>query len=111
MTLTQNDLKQFTGTEHYYKHWFGGYVYTDGVKYTEEVGKCSWLINAIFSYRRTEPFQIWTLDKIGSKAVLTMKEDSNTPELVRQEIGYTDFPIDSIKLYLIDKVLLLPSEY
>ena len=33
-------------------------------------------------------------------AVLTMKEDSNTPELVRQEIPYTDFPLDNIKFYV-----------
>ena len=110
MILTKNDLTQFTGTENYYKHWLG-IVYTDGVKYLAEKAQAYWLIDAIASYRRSEPFQIWSLDVKGRQAVLTMVEDTGRPELVRQEIGYTDFPIDSIKLYLIDKVLLLPSEY
>ena len=105
------DLEQFTGTENYYKHLFSGWCYTDGVKYLAEKSQAYWLIDAIFSYRRKEPFQVWTLTKEGSKAVLTMVEDTDLPEKVRQEIPYTDFPLASIKLYLIDKVLLLPSEY
>ena len=109
--LTKPELNQFTGTENYYRHWIGGYVYTDGVKYLAEVGKCYWLIDAVFSYRRSEPFQIWSLEAKDNKAVLTMVEDTGRPELVRQEIGYTDFPLDYVKFYLIDGVLLLPSEY
>lgn len=33
------------------------------------------------------------------------------PRYVRQEIPFTDFPEGILKMYLIDKVLLLPSEY
>jgi len=108
--MTQNDLAQFTGTENYYNHYLG-YRYTDGVKYLAEVGKCYWLLDAVFSHMRSEPFQIWTLEVKDSKAVLIMIEDTGQPEKVKQEIEFTDFPLESIKFYLIDKVLLLPSEY
>ena len=38
--------------------------------------------------------------------------DSNTnQEVLRQEIEYTDFPLSHIKLYLVEKVLMLPNEY
>jgi hypothetical protein len=114
------NLEQFTGTEHYYKHWAKEIVYTDGVKYLAEKAHAYWLIDIIASYRRKapEPFQLWTLEKVQNiddhtikHWLLTMKEDSNQPVKVKQVIGYSDFPLDEIKLYLIDGVLLLPSEY
>ena len=110
--ITESDLSYFTGTVDYHRHWLGG-VYTDGVQYLAEQAGAYWLIDAIFSYRRREPFQIWTLKKNAddSGAVLTMQEDSGERAKVRQKIPYTDFPLDQISLYLIDNVLLLTSEY
>ncbi len=108
-TLTEQELRQFTGTEQWYKHYLGG-LFTDGVKYMAGKAGAFWLLDVIFSYRRKEPFQIWILkvkDRIG---VVTMREDTGQPVKVRQEIPFTDFPLAEIKLYLIDGVLLLPSE-
>lgn len=111
-TLTQADLDQFIGTENHYPHSMRQLVYTDGVKYMADAGGAFWLIDAIASYRRKEPFQIWELKvKPDKSCVLTMREDTGQPTKVRQEIPYTDFPLENIKLYLIDYVLLLPSEY
>jgi hypothetical protein len=31
--------------------------------------------------------------------------------VVKQKIPYTNFPLDEVKMYLIDGVILLPSEY
>lgn len=109
--LTKESLRQFHGTEQYYRHWLG-YLYTDGVHHVAQEGGANWLLDAIFSYRRKEVFQIWEL-RVSSdkKAVLTMKEDSDKPFLVSQSFDYTDFPLESITFYLIDTVLLLPSEY
>ncbi len=110
--ISESDLNQFTGTENYYRHWTGQGVFTDGVQYLAEQAGAYWLIDAVFSYRRREPFQVWTLRKNNdNSAVLTMQEDSGEPVKVRQKIPFTDFPLDRIKLYLIDSVLLLPSEY
>ena len=110
---TEQELSQFTGTEQYHRH-FTGLLFTDGVAYMAEQGGAFWLIDIVASYRRKEPFQIWELkvDKSAEPmAVVTMKEDTGQPELVRQEIPYTDFPLAEITLYLIGGVLLLTSEY
>jgi hypothetical protein len=115
--LTENDLAQFIGTEHHYKHPLSGLTYTDGVQYLAQKGKAYWLIDVVASYqgklrRKGIPFQVWTLTaKDKHNAVLVCREDSNTPVIIRQVIGYTDFPLDEIKLYLTDNVLMLPSEY
>lgn len=110
--MNLKELDMFTGTENYYKHWAGFGVYTDGVLYLAEKANAYWLLDAIFSYRRKESFQLWELKVNKDKScILTMKEDSDSPILVKQEIEWTDFPLDYIKLYLIDGVLLLPSEY
>lgn len=113
--ITLSDLGQFTGTDNYYKHWLG-YKYTDGVKYLAEKTQCYWLLDAIFSYHRKEPFQVWELvtfiDGENNKgAILTMRQDTGAKVEVRQEIEYTDFTLPSIKLWLIEGVLILPSEY
>ena len=115
MLLKESDLNQFTGTLKYYTHWTR-IQYTDGIKFLAEQGEAYWLIDAITSYQtkkiRRIPFQVWELKKTEkTKAILTMKEDTNQPELIKQEIPYTDFPLNEIKLYLIDGILLLPSEY
>jgi len=62
-------------------------------------------------YRKI-PFQVWELKKKeDGTAVLTMKEDSGQPVKYRQEYEWVDFPLNEIKLYVIDGVMLLPSEY
>lgn len=104
-------LAHYYGTENWWKNDMLHFTYTDGVKAMWEMCEAYWLLIAIASYNRHEPFQIWELKRTGSKAVLTMVEDAGRPELVRQEIEFTDFPLDEIKLWLVDGVLLLPSEY
>lgn len=120
----KEELRGFTGTVNYYRH-LTGLKYTDGVKYLADRAEAHWLLDAVFSYQterriRKLPFQIWTLKVIRSElgkskkepmAILEMREDTNDPVLVRQEIEYTTFPVGEIKLYYIDGVLLLPSEY
>jgi hypothetical protein len=40
-----------------------------------------------------------------------MIEDTGQPVLIRQKIPFTDFPEGILKMYCIDNILLLPSEY
>lgn len=101
----------YGGTEQYYNHWTKSIKFTDGVKNLAESAECYWLIDAIASYRRKEHFQVWKLIVTDSKAVLTMQEDSDMPIIVKQKIGYTDFPLPEITLWLIDGVLIHPNEY
>ena len=127
-TLLQN-LQHFCGSEQYYKHWLG-LCYTDGIKYLAENAQCFWLIDAIASHQptakknpRLKEFRLWFLHvgtghefikpKAGNAAVLTCWEDTPTPEtkpVIIQQIPFTDFPLQEIKLYLQEKILLLPDE-
>lgn len=119
MALTQAELNTFIGSETLYKHWLG-IQYTNGIKYLATKGEAFWLLDAIASHQTEQllsrgllrDFQLWELTVLKDKsAALTCQEDTNTEPVVRQEIPYTDFPLTSIKLYFVQKVLLLPSEY
>jgi len=115
MTL-KAELVQFIGTQNYYRH-FTGLIYTDGIKYLADKAGAYWLIDLIASWQAKQKvrecyFQIWELKVNEDRtAVITMKEDTNEPIKAKQEIQFTDFPLDHIKLYCVDGVLMLPSEY
>lgn len=115
------ELKGFTGTEHYYKHWMG-LTYTDGVKMMAEKAQAYWLLDVIASHQlgaiKHEGFQIWVIDCKDSKATITAysdfsedSKDNDKYKLLSQYITFTDFPEGLFKLYCIDGVILLPSEY
>ncbi len=113
--FTEAELDQFTGTENYYKSDFGKLKLTDGVQWLRESG-AAWLINVIESYQgerkvKNVGFQLWTIT-VGEnrKALVTMREDNDTPVIIRQVIECTNCPCN-LKLYVIDGVCLLPSEY
>lgn len=117
--LTLDQLSNFTGTEQWYKHRLSGLLYTDGVKFIAENGGngngAYWLIDAIGSYQhqpkvKNEEFQLWILRTLNKSAVLTMQSDSGEPEIVRQEIEYTDFELPTLTLYVENGVICLPSE-
>jgi len=105
-------IAQCHGTEQYWKHWLG-ILYTDGIKMMCEKAKSFWLITAIASYNRKEPFQVWTLNvSEDSTAKLTMDEGYGDGKILEtQNLEYTDFPQGEWKFYLIDGILILPSEY
>ena len=110
------NLSQFTGTENWYRHPLVRKVlYTDGAKYVADKCEAYWLLDAIASWQldpkvKDEPFQVWKLTTKDSTGVLVC-EDGNGHEVTRQEISYTDFPLDEITLWFTDNVILLPSEY
>ncbi len=111
----ETELRQFTGTECYYQYngTYDTYMLTDGIKYLAESCGCYWLLNIIDSYQanlKDADFQVWILNVSDSSALITC-EDGNRNDLVQQFIEFTDFPLDSIKIYLIDGILLLASEY
>ncbi|HWB53519.1 MAG TPA: hypothetical protein VG722_04975, partial [Tepidisphaeraceae bacterium] len=112
----ETELESFTGTENYYQHWLR-LVFTDGVKYLAEKAGAYWLIDAIASWQAEiqeadREFELWELIvNPDSSAVLECRRDSGEPAIVSQKIDYTDFPLKSIKLYVQNGVLMLPSEY
>ena len=120
--ITHEALAQFYGTSQWYQGPFNRFTMTDGTFYLSQNG-AGWLIDAIASYqgakldKQTGGFQLWTLKVNTEKrtAVLTCQADSDRPNLVCQKIGYTDFPLDEIKLYVEgeggDRVCLLTGEH
>ncbi len=112
-----SELNQFYGSTTLYKHWLG-LNYTDGIQYLAKEANCYWLLDAIASHQTKQflsnpqlrEFQIWHLQVQENSGVLICEWDTNQ-EVLRQEIEYTDFPLSHIKVYLVEKVLMLPNEY
>lgn len=123
-TLTKADLRQFTGSENWYRHGLNrNILYTDGVRFVAERAGAFWLLDTIVlaqiveSKIRREGFQVWTLtvrqgeaSKTSGAAILTCG-DGRGNDVYRQTIDFTDFPLPDITLWLTDRTLLLPSEY
>ncbi len=101
---------EFYGSNIFYQYFAGG-SYTEGLKYLADKAGAYWLIDAVFSYARKEPFQCWTLKTKDGDSTLTMAEDSDAPVLVTQTIPETNFPIETLRMYLIADCLMLLAEY
>ena len=124
--IHEHDLRQFIGTENYYEEFLKLKI-TDGVQFLKENCRCSWLITDIsIAYNHDEKiiqnrtennFLLITLkiNREKGTAILMIQEDEEKPILYLQQYEYTDiqqyYSGDEIKLYLIDNVLILPSEY
>jgi hypothetical protein len=55
-------------------------------------------------------FQIWHLRVENNSGILICEWDTNQ-EVLGQEIEYTDFLLSHIKFYLVERILMLKSEY
>lgn len=116
-------LPGFCGSETLYTHRLiqTTIELTEGVMFLVREAECTWLIDAIASYQpdikksgneMLKEFQIWELTRQQEcEFLLSCKEDSETPPAYSQEIEFSDFPLDKIKLWLCNTTLLLPSEY
>lgn len=128
-TLTHAELAQFTGDLQRFRHPLNPKViYSPGVRYVAEKGHAYWLIDAIASYfgspvmmaamqqdHRIQSMHFWRLEVTGSKAVLFAEADAGELPFVRQDILFTDFPLDRIDVWAgYDGdvwTLYLPSEH
>lgn len=115
----QAALRHFSGTEQYYKTGFKTKC-TDGVYFLAENAACYWLLDIIDSVAPFSDFAIaeLTISKSENgrkgKVVIDNGHDKRTKEYKlfhMQDIEYTDFPLETIKLYVQDGIILLPSEY
>jgi len=111
-TLREEDLRQFTGTEKYWKTgmpWHP-FVYTDGVHYVVHRGQALWMLDVIGSWqthpdvledKTLQDLQFWTFEKRknGRSAVMRCERDRNDVA-VEQKIDYTDFPLSYMRFYL-----------
>ena len=118
-TLTKEDLRQFTGSETWWRHALvRDILFTDGTKHVADAGGAYWLIEEIALAQRyekavaAEEFQLWKLkvDLAKHTATLTCK-DGNGKAVFSKVIEFTDFPLDEISFYVCNKTILFPSEY
>lgn len=117
-TVTLNaELAQFTGTEQYYFNpLFRSFRYTEGVKFLAENAGAYWLLDMIFANQTdskfsSEPFQVWTIELLKYGAARITVSDGSEQKLKSFKLVYTDFPLESFTIWLVDNVLMLRSEY
>jgi len=112
-----SQLNQFIGTEKYYRI-SRRHLLTDGTKYLAEAAECFWMMDAIASHLceigTADWFVLIRVQVTEGRAVM-IYEDGNDREHARQEIPYTDFPMNYLTLYACwdgeNWVIMLPSEY
>jgi len=113
-------LPSFTGSENFYSHP-SGLVFTDGIRFLAETAKCWWLLDLIFvgqlrclldpKKERLLEHQFWKLTaKDDGSAVLECFYDEGDRAFWRP-LRSTDFPLDSVDLWVSDGTLYLPSEH
>ncbi len=117
MTLSEADLRQFTGSEQWYRHGLVPKItFTHGAKYVADAGGAYWLLDEIALAQKfdkkvaAEEFQVWTLQVTENTATLTC-DDGNDNVVYSKHIQFTDFPLAQIRLYCTNNTILLPSEY
>jgi len=115
--LDSGTLAQFTGTGGYYRI-SRRHLLTDGTKHLAEQGACFWMMDAVAGHLSeigTEDWFVLVRVNVTQGRAVMVYEDGNDRELARQEIPYTDFPLDAITLYACwdtqHWVIMLPSEY
>lgn len=112
-----NILNHSNGLDMYHRFSpFPGFpVATDGVIALAEAAGCFWLLDIIGSYqtdkRLDQSFQVWKLEVNLEKCSAVVQGFNDTELIITQEIPFTDFPLEEVKLYLMNGIILLPSEY
>lgn len=112
-----SQLAQFIGTTGYYrishKH-----LLTDGTKYLAENAECFWMMDAIASHLSEIGTSDWFVQvklTVHDSRATMIYDDGNGNEHARQDIPYTDFPLDEISLNACwdgeHWVIMLISEY
>lgn len=116
--LTADELNQFTGSEHWYRHGMVREIlFTDGAKYVADKAGAYWLLDEIaFAQRgekrvKAEEFQVWTLKVKPDRTATLTCEDGNGNAVFTKAIEFTDFPLAEISLWFTNNTIYLPSEH
>lgn len=116
-------LRQFTGTESYFKNpLYPKMTYTDGVAFfIQNAGHGAyWLLDIVGTeihhlFSKKEEFIVVILH-VYPKACARFDaritaDDGNGNTFWSRDLPFTDCPVGEWKFYLVNDVLLLPSEY
>ena len=111
------ELRQFTGSTEFYRHFTNAIIYTEGVKFIAERARLYWLIDLIASFQPRVlkdaalcEFQLWELRIANGKAVVVCLRDSED-EAFRFPLKLADSALDFVRLYVENGTLMLPSEH
>jgi hypothetical protein len=117
-TLTAADLRQFTGSDQWFRHALvRSVLFTDGAQHVAETGGAYWLLDEIALAQRykkrvaAEAFQNWTLKVKDDNTARLTCDDGNGNVVFSKRIPFTDFPLSEVTLYFCNSTLMLPSEY
>jgi|SRR5690606_22516766 len=98
---------------------------TDGALHLAEAYECFWLMDTINAMQRQlllEEFQVWILQQKDGKYTL-MAHDGNVSEdeeetkemngkiLYNKELMFCDFKAEAVKIFCVNGVVMMPSEY
>jgi hypothetical protein len=112
----ENDqLSGYIGSVSYYKYLCGTQL-TDGSKAAAELYECFWFLDIIASIQympevHAEGFQVFKLERVKDDHFKVTMEDGNDNVIYTQNIAYSDFKDDILTLWVVDKIIMLPSEY
>ena len=114
----QNELEGFYGTEGYYRLGLTPIVATDGVKYFAETCSCFWLIDdiTINLFKKHQELGSLFIDIEVNKrhtVHITVRQDEGMPVIYDKKIKDICgiIPVGSYSIWLMNNVLLLPTEY
>ena len=116
----RDGMSQFYGTQTYTRlsPLFPKVLLTEGARYIAIECGAYWLMDMIASHTKavSDGFAVVELLKNGDEATLIIADDKPpTRVYAKQHIGYTNFPLDALTLYIQYDgehwVVMLPSEY
>ena len=112
--ISESQLRQFTCSENWYRHAIDRTVlFTDGAKFLADQGGAHWLLDIIAIAQQhdkrvsAEEFQDWNLKVYSDRSATVYCDDGNGNPVYTQEIPFTDFPLDEVKLYFANNVIHL----
>lgn len=103
------------GSDTFYRHPLG-LLFTQGINDMAEAYGAFWLLDVVGSAQlcggSAEPFQVWQIRCVsGTEFVVQAFTDTPGRLIYRQEIPFSDFPIEEFEFYCADGVILLKEEY
>lgn len=105
----------FYGTESYTRHGLTKALMTEGICHMKDAYGLNWLIDAIALHSirlKHEPFIVWKLTREGEDSSFNLvATDGNNRQIYKSFIAYSDCDYDTVEVWAVDLVLLLPSEY
>jgi hypothetical protein len=111
-------LRQFTGSENWYRHGLVRHVlFTDGAKYVADTAGAHWLLDEIAFAQKREPavaaqqFQVWKLSVQPDHTGTLVCEDGNGNAVFTHALDFTDFPLEGVELWFANDTIYLPSEH